>query len=105
MRIDFENYIKVPKKDQKLLYPLLIDIEDFNNKLDNLGLEKRKIYIDWQDWHNEYSPERVDPCPDFYGMYTLRFEENQLETVGEEMTIKELDEALCILVNFIEFNP
>ena len=104
MRIDIENYKEVPKKERKQLYALLVDIEELNNLLEELGLENRKLYIDWQDYHNEYSEERTDPCPDYYGYYRLKFENDHLESVGVEMDIDTLDSVLCSFINFLEYN-
>ena len=50
--------------------------------------------------NNEYSPERTDPCPDFYGCYRLKSEEYPSECVGLEMTLDELDNAMLILINY-----
>ena len=36
MRVDFENYKEVPKKEHKKLYSLLIEIEELNGLLDKL---------------------------------------------------------------------
>ena len=100
----FENYEQyVPKKDWQLMHGLLIDLEELNQELINNNEEYRQLYIDIQIEHNEYSVERTDPCPDYYGFYTLRFKKNEYETVGNEMTIEELDNALLILINFQEF--
>ena len=100
----FENYEQyVPKKDWQLMHGILIDLEELNQELINNNEEYRQLYIDIQIEHNEYSVERTDPCPDYYGFYTLRFEKNEYETVGNEMTIEELDNALLILINFQEF--
>lgn len=104
MRVDFENYKEVPKKEHKKLYSLLIEIEELNGLLDKLNLENRKVFIDWQHYHNEYSEERVDPCPDYYGYYRIKFENNKLENVGLEMTLDELDTVLCALINLLEYN-
>lgn len=95
MKITEENYKEfVPKEEQSLIYALLDDIEDVNKYTED------NLYIDWQDYHNEYSPERTDPCPDYYGYYTLRFEQQPYEIVGEQMTINDLDTALCILFSY-----
>ena len=101
MRINVENYKEVPKKERKRLYALLIDLEEINNLLEKLNMENRKLYI---DYHDEYSEERVDPCPDYYGFYRLKFEDNQLETVGVEMNIDTLDIVLCSIINLLEYN-
>ncbi len=104
MKITIENYEEyIPEKDMKLFYSLLMDLEEFNNKLDTNNLENKKLYIDYQDFHNNYSCERTDPCPDYYGYYRLKFEEDHTECVGTEMTIDDLDNALCVLINFIDF--
>lgn len=95
MKITEENYKEfVPKEEQSLIYALLDDIEDVNKYTED------KLYIDWQDYHDKYSPERTDPCPDYYGYYTLRFEQQPYEIVGEQMTINDLDTALCILFSY-----
>jgi hypothetical protein len=88
---------------KNILDSLLIDLEELNNELDNKGESYKKLYIDYEDKHTEYSPERTDPCPDYYGTFTLRFENKPYETVGEVMDLNELDTVLCALVNFIEF--
>jgi hypothetical protein len=82
-----------------LLASLLLDIAELNNQID----ERKHIYIDYENEHTEYSPERTDPCPDYYGLFTLRFENKPSETVGGIMDLNELDTVLCALVNFIEF--
>ena len=86
--------------DKGLLKALLIDLEEINH---SLPLKASNINIVWIDEHTEYSPERTDPCPDYYGMFTLRFVKNPYETIGDVMSLDELDNALCILINFTEF--
>ena len=100
MKIDFENYKVVNEKDQILLYALLLDLADINNSLEKKGYDK--IYIEYQDYHNEYSPERTDPCPDYYGTYKIYSEGNENDYIGNEMNINELDYALCTLINFVD---
>ena len=88
---------------KNLLESILIDVMELNQLLEDRDENYHKIYIDYIDTHTEYSVERTDPCPDYYGMFTLRFEYNNYETIGTEMTIDELNNALCILINFVEF--
>lgn len=96
MKITRENYKTViPKKEQNLLKSLLDDLDDINKYHND-----NKLYIDWQDWHDEYSCERTDPCPDFYGYYSVRFENLPNETVGNVMTINDLDSTLCVLFSY-----
>ena len=120
MKVTFDNikdikYIEGYNKDygveanhttvdgQKLLKSLLNDLGELNNLLIDKDESYREIYINYEDKHTEYSPERTDPCPDYYGMFTLRFVKNSYETIGDVMSLDELDNALCILINFIEF--
>lgn len=104
MRVTFENYKDItPEKNQGLIESLLTDLLELNTELENIQEPYRKLYIDYIMEHTEYSPERTDPCPDYYGMYRLVFEKNPYESVGTEMTIEELDNAMCVLINFVEF--
>jgi len=79
-----------------LLKSLLFDLNQINQtgKFPELGIE----YI---EEHTDYSPERVDPCPDYYGMYRL-FKVKTGDTVGEPMTLDNLDLVLCILFELLE---
>ena len=86
-----------------ILKALLDDIKELNDLLIDKGESYRQIYIDYINEHTEYSPERVDPCPDYYGMFTLRFEKNPYEIIGDVMLLDELDNAICMLINFMEF--
>jgi hypothetical protein len=89
-----ENLETIPAKEQAIIEYLLDDLEVINNYID------KELHIDWQDYHNEYSPERVDPCPDYYGCYRLY---NDLQFVGVEMDIDTLDTVICTLYNiFVE---
>lgn len=94
MKITESTLCKVPRVEQRLLAALLNDIKEINLETGSL------LYIDWQDYHNEYSPEWIEPCPDFYGYYTLRKVNND-EKIGEEMTIRDLDMVLCTLYEYI----
>jgi len=98
MRVTYENIKTLPVNDRekRLLENLLLDIDDINKT--NL---KPPIYVDWQDYHDEYSPEWTDPCPDYYGYYTLKSEVLKGEIIGVEMTIDMLDDALCTLSNYV----
>ena len=94
-----ENNIKdipISDKDKDLLKALLLDLEEINH---NLPLKTYDISIDWIDKHAEYSPERVDPCPDYYGMYRL-WQGNK--TLGIEMDLEVLDYVLAVLNDIFE---
>lgn len=102
MKVTRENFKDI-ENNQGLLESLLIDLEELNQLLEDKDEAYRKLYIDYEDKHTEYSPERTDPCPDYYGLFSLRFEKNHYETVGGMMTLEELDTVMCALVNFTEF--
>lgn len=98
MKVNRPNYKEVvPKKEQDLLCALFDDLDEINERTN------KKLFIDWQDFHNDCSPEWTDPCPDYYGYYTLRFEEEPYEIVGVEMTLDDLDSALCLLSNYTSY--
>lgn len=81
-----------------LLETLLSDLETLNA----LSPKNYGLYISYEDVHTVYSPERTDPCPDYYGYFTLRWENEPSETVGSYMTLNELDGVLCALCDFVE---
>ena len=97
MKVTFENIPNLPisDHDKDLLEVLLEDLEEINH---NLPLKSKNLFIDWIDVHTEYSPERTDPCPDYYGMYRIF---RGKEFLGVEMTLQELDTSMCLLYNFI----
>ncbi len=97
------NYPNI-EDGRKYLESLLLDIMELNCLLEDNAQPYKKIYLDYIDSHTEYSPERTEPCPDYYGMFTLKFEANPYETIGVEMTLQELDSVMCALINFTEFN-
>lgn len=93
MQVTLENYSKiVPNKEQALLKAILYDLET---------IKHIKLHIDWKETHDEYSPERTDPCPDYYGMYSIRTPSNSM--IGDFMTIQQLDDSLFFLIEFIDY--
>lgn len=98
MRITKETINKIPEKDRNIIKALMQDVEEINH---NASLHTKDIYINWIDEHTEYSPERTDPCPDFYGMYRIERGDDYL---GVEMTLEELDTALCLLHNYLIYD-
>jgi hypothetical protein len=93
MIVKEENINKLPEKEQGLVKALLIDIAEINNHTHS------NLKLDWIDEHTEWSPERTDPCPDYYGMY--RVVKDNGEYIGVEMTLDDLDIALCLLHNYL----
>lgn len=96
MIVTEENINRLPEKEQGLVKALLIDVDEINY---HKPLNNTSIYIYWIDQHTEWSPERTDPCPDYYGMY--RIVRHNGEYLGVEMTLDDLDMALCLLHNYL----
>lgn len=103
MRLPNDKYYELVEKqaEKNLLNALLKDIEGLNKVLERNG-KRDKVYIDWQDYHDDYSPERTDPCPDYYGYYRLCFEGCLPNDFGVEMDIYELDRTICAVLEFAE---
>lgn len=97
MIITRENIDNVPEEERLLLNVLLDDLEAINAE------GAHEMCIDRQDFHNEYSAERTDPCPDFYGYYTLRDKNGTSGVIGDFMTLEGLDSALFLLNEYITF--
>jgi len=106
MKITIDNLKEAKKINDKIsiyyLESLCIDLMELNNELENQNLNNKKIYIDIQDFHNEYSPERVDPCPDYYGMFSLRFEINDYMIGDYIERLDDLDTIIFTLIDFFE---
>lgn len=104
MKITIDNLQEAKKINYTIsvyyLESLCIDLMELNNELENNNLYHKRIYLDIQDYHNEYSPERTDPCPDYYGMFSLRFE-NDNYMIGDY--IERLDDLDTIIFTLIEF--
>ena len=100
MKITEETIDELPKKEQGLVKALLKDVDEINQ---NLPPNSKKLYLDWIDFHTEYSPERTDPCPDYYGMYRVK-REGDSEVLGVEMDLETLDIAICLLNNFVVYD-
>ena len=97
MKITKENIQEFPEIENKsLLKSLLSEIDAINYFIN------KKIFLDYQTYHNEYSPERTDPCPDYYGYYTLRYEHKPNFSLGGFMTLNDLEYALWLLIDFVE---
>lgn len=90
--------MKLNKNDTSngLLKSLLDDIEIINSQ-HNTNIELHQV-----DKHTEWSPERTDPCPDYYGMYYLYIPETK-EIIGDYMYIDDLNEIMYVLSEFSEY--
>lgn len=97
MKLNETNILELPVKDydKNILLALLEDLKEINK------FSERNFYIDWQDYHNEYSPERTDPCPDYYGYYTIH-EDSTQDRLGTIMDLFDLDSTICFLYNLVD---
>ena len=84
--------------NRSLLISLINDLHNINCLLKDKNICLSIIY---EDQHTTYSPERVDPCPDFYGCFSIVNTYNN-ERIGDVMTLYELDNTLYLLYDFIE---
>ena len=99
MKITIDNHIEhLPTKEILLYVSLQSDLDEINEHLE----DGKKLYIDFNEEHTEWSAERTDPCPDYYGMYSLRSETYPFEMIGDYMNIEELDYAILVLTDFLE---
>ena len=100
IQITLNNYKEIiPEKEQPLIKALLEDLTEIN-KIISFNTSNY-LWLSFEDEHTQYSPERTDPCPDYYGCYRLHNSYDN-DTIGLEMTIDELDMNLCTLINFCE---
>jgi len=95
---NFEKISQLPKNEQSIVKSLFEDLIEINNKLNSHRNSYIRFDIDWQDYHDEYSPERIDPCPDYYGYYSIVCDN---ERIGDKMTLNELDTNLFTLFEFV----
>lgn len=98
MKVTTETIPTLPieDKDKGLLRALLEDLADLN-----AHSTKGEVYIDWQDYHDEYSSERTEPCPDYYGMYHLYMTGDFCSMGGSAMELEYLDWAICLLSDYV----
>lgn len=91
MRITRENADKYYKSsaDRDYVNALMDDIEEINEMT---GLD---FFIDFQDYHDEYSPERTDPCPDYFGF--VRLKESHAPTEESLSVVSTLDEVDTVI--------
>lgn len=86
----------------KLLESLLDEVDNINEMIKDIhGDMANLLSISWENEHTEYSPERIDPCPDDYGFFYII---KDGISVGDAMTIDQLDESLALLDDFVEID-
>lgn len=117
------NKVEITEKEKSLLLSLLDDVDEFNELIgypednDNqfIFVEKLpRIWISWQNYHDEYSPENLE-APDNYGCFRIcispvdiiekkyhsRIESrNAFIPISSELTLDELDTNLCSFVGY-----
>lgn len=95
MIVNFSNLDKLPNRDGNVMRELLLELQQINKLSHHTVLQ-----ICYQDWHDKYSPERTDPCPDYYGRYHIT--DINGNRIGEPMELEDLDYAICLLLEFCE---
>lgn len=94
MKVTKENVHNLPisDKEKKALMYDLDDIEEINEVC-----KEELFYLYWEENHTEYSCERTDPCPDYYGCFSIRrVKDNEL--IGLICSTEdELQENICVL--------
>lgn len=86
----------------QLLNSLLDELNEINDMIIDIHGDKASLLsIAWENEHTEYSPERTDPCPDNYGFFYIMMN-GVNQTIGEAMSIDQLDESLSLLYDFVE---
>jgi len=103
---DVEYFVGcVSMKDlPKLLESLLDEVDNINEMIKEMQGKRAYmslISIALENEHTEYSPERTDPCPDYYGFFYII---KDGIPVGDAMSIDQLDESLSLLDDFVEID-
>lgn len=89
--------IDIDEKTREMLRADLEDIYGINAK------SGKRFFISRQDFHDEYSPERTDPCPDYYGYFTIREWSRPYEVIGPQCaTEDELEDVIMTISNTID---
>lgn len=99
MKVTKENLEKLPESERLLMSSLLDDIEEINTTISGSGKE---LYIDRQDYHDEYSPERTDPCPDYYGYYRI-IGIGLFGDIGWPVKIDDLDYEILVIADIVRY--
>lgn len=95
MQVTKENLNLLPEKERDYVNNLLdYDLQEINS------FNKGVFTLHWQDYHDEYSPERTDPCPDFYGMYDIRKDGKRVMYIP--VTLEELGEYVFFLLEVLK---
>lgn len=81
------------ENDRTLVRLLLVELEEgINSRLS----DHQKIYITYELEHTDYSPEWVEPMPDFYHTYSICSDALDY-TLADGLNVHELDAAVCCL--------
>lgn len=86
----------LPDKDVALVKAIMQDIAEYNADVFPIDLE-----LHFQDYHDEYSSERTDPCPDFYNTFSINWA-GSYDTIASGMDVNALDETMCAICQAFE---
>lgn len=99
MKLTTDNIDEVKKQftiyndvDYAKLHAILQDIEQYNEqRIFPYNLEAHIV-----EHHTQYSCERTDPCPDYYGTIYIKWE-NCGDHIMDDMNISGLDDVMCAI--------
>jgi hypothetical protein len=98
MKLNYEN-IYTLSFDEAIKERLKADLKDIDEINEMSG---KKFFINYQDYHDEYSPERTDPCPDYYEYFTIREEAHPYDIIGPECASEyDLEDVIMTISNTI----
>lgn len=101
MKLTEQNYKEyLSDKYNGLMLSLFEDLKFINDKLKN----NKEIYIDYQDYHDEYSPENLEAHDNFGCLRLIITDGSEIDSICGEMTVEEIDFALCIIYSLLEKN-
>ena len=104
MKLTFDNYKDILNKfntfnehDIGLVESLLKDAYEYttNGRFPDI----LEIHIDGD--HTDWSPERVEPCPDYYGTFSIKWACHN-DTINDGLILADLDDNMCTLCQAFE---
>ena len=91
-RQTLEKFNMFSDDDISLAEAILRDALEYS--VEGIFPDKLEIYI--VDVHTQYSAERTDPCPDYYGTFAIKWASSD-DTINDGFTLNCLDDNMCTL--------
>ena len=90
-------------KDNPYQKSLIEEVDEINaliKRYSGAFYEGAEIGLYLDNEHTDYSPERTDPCPDYYGSFQLRW--NNGESICDKtFVLKDIDDYLYVINNLL----